>query len=192
MSASIHRTIARFLARLNPILWEGPAPHVPRVHESYEGFGPSADPWALRRETIAGLAGALPPADLYTLALTDAMLHEVVSLAHEAHTIGGELGGERRRRAAQMLTDFIELCPRWPKWPPRGWPPRRDPEWLREEMAGPQVYLAASRILFAADVVTDAAVKEALFAAGERLADMAIAKGEREAFTAHVRGAIAT
>ncbi len=196
-----NRLIARIITRLNPEAWDAINPHGPAYGAI---MGPFPEPWRLLAEPDRWVIGSqvagpfpqpwrspasqrwdrlsavalnpqpLPPKERFAVAITDAMLSQVVALANEA-ALGGD--SERGlRRAFMLLQEWDELCPRWPKWP-RTWPPPPDPpDWFKDEMSPVAHFLAATRVLAAADAVYDESIASSLAEIGNRQFEQALSR----------------
>jgi len=182
MALSRNARIARLIGHLNPAAWDWIVPHSLDVDIGSLVGGPQPEPWGMARggvssrlDQVALNPQPLPPKDLYALALSDATVARVVSLARVGRMLGGEAGANMQRAAVSAVADFEEICPRWPRWP-KHWPPPPPPPWQEEEMAASQLFLAGSRLVLAAEVVEDATVQKALDDAGSKLMDMGIEK----------------
>lgn len=146
-------------------------------------LGPSPQPWRTpvsqrwdRFSAVALNPQPLPPKERFAVAVTDAMLSQVVHLANAAELAGGDSGGNLLRRAVTMLQDWDELCPRWPKWP-KNWPPPPDPpDWLGDEMSPVAHFLAATRVLAAADAVYDESIASTMSELGDRQFDYSLSR----------------
>lgn len=159
MSQQAFLVIARFLARINPRLWEIPFPHTPLVgHPAASLTNPDA---------VALNPQPLPPGELLALAVADVHLTEIVRLASAEN-------GEGRNGALRRIADVDELCPPlWPK-PPKGvFPPR----WwwdFREPMRESELFFMGARFLSAAEVVEDEVVRDAITRAGMRMMETGV------------------
>src|SRR5215217_6531175 len=165
MSQQAFLTIARFLARLDPRLWEIPFPHNPLVGYSAASLTNS--------DAVSLNPQPLPPGELLALAVADAHLSEIVRLANFGDGAG-------RETALRRIADVDELCPPlWPK-PPKGvFPPR----WwwdFREPMRESEAFFMGARFLSAAEVVGDDVVREALTRTGLRMMEAGVKSAASE------------
>ena len=175
--ASRHVKFARLIGYLNPEAWDWIVPH--QLHVNF-ALGPHPEPWIVakpgrlgRGVQVALNPQPLPPKALYALALADATVAEVISASRTGAILGGEAGANLQKRALSMVSDFEEICPRWPRWP-KHWPPPPPPPWHDEQMDPSHLFFAGSRFLLATDTVENDRVQNALAAAGDKLIDMAL------------------
>src|SRR5262245_63668557 len=115
MALSRNARIARLIGHLNPAAWDWIVPHSLAVDfgSLVSGGEPSPDPWRLARggvssrlDQVALNPQPLPPKDLYALALSDATVARVVSLARVGRMLGGEAGANMQRAAVSAVADF--------------------------------------------------------------------------------------
>ena len=126
--------------------------------------GPHPDPW---RE-VALNPQPLPPRAVYTLALADAYVQQIVQLDRAAVLHGEDVSQRAVERAFRLVADVDEICPRWPRWP-KTWPPPPPPPWSRETMTETELFVFGTRILAAAEVLEHGQLQEGLAGLGERV-----------------------
>lgn len=196
-----NRFIARIVTRLRPEAWDAIIPHGPAWAsvagplpdpwrylmgpgpQPWHVAGPHPEPWrspairAFDRLSAVGLnPQPLPPEEMFAVAITTSMLTQVVGLGNTADLYGGEAAGNFQRRAHRMLSEWDEICPRWPKWP-KNWPPPPDPPgWLGDEMSPAAHFLAAAQVLASSEMVMDESIASALAEIGNRQFEQSLSR----------------
>jgi hypothetical protein len=169
MALSNNARLAKLIGYLDPRAWDFIIPHGPLVYVHQHAFGPQPEPWrASHFDRVALNPQPLPPKTLYALALADATIAQAFAL--RAGPSGSESG---QRRVLTAISEFVELCPRWPRWP-KHWPPPPPPPWQQDEMTASELFFAGSRFLLAAEMMDDAALKQSLERAGEKVMEMGL------------------
>ena len=141
----------------------GPRPEPWRV------AGPLPDPWA----AVMLNPQPLPPRVRYALTLADTHILEVVTLDRMATMFGGEVAANAVERAARLIADDDELCPRWPHWP-KLWPPPPPPPWQDGEMRPTELFVFGTRFLAATEVLEQGRLQEAASSLGAKALDLSM------------------
>jgi hypothetical protein len=169
------RFVASMLARIyGPSIYDTPrfGGGGPLRYLIGEAASPDPQPW---RE-VALNPQPLPPRALYTVALADAYIQDIVQLDRAAVLFGEEVSQRAVDRAFRLVAEMDEICPRWPKWP-KNWPPPPPPPWQHETMTETELFVFGARILTAAEVVEHERLREGLTGLGERVLGMSLDAG---------------
>ena len=123
--------------------------------------GPHPEPW----QTVMLNPQPLPPRESYALALADAHIRELLSLDSIGTLLGRQVAERAQDRSVRSVTELIDICPEWPRWPkgwPKRWPPPPPPPWPYEVMTPTTLLVYGSRFLAASEIVEEEQLREAL------------------------------
>ena len=170
------RFVASILARIyGPSIYDTPrfGGGGPLRYEIIRAIaGPHPDPW----QEVALNPQPLPPRAVYTVALADAYIQDIVQLDRAAVLLSEDVSQRALDRAFRLVADVDEICPRWPRWPKK-WPPSPPPPWSDEMMTQPELFVFGARILAAAEVLDHEQLREGLTGLGERVLGMSMNTG---------------
>jgi hypothetical protein len=138
--------------------------------------GPHPEPW----RTVMLNPQPLPPRESFALALADLQIQEVLRLDGLATLMGGAVAERALSQAVDSLTDLVDICPEWPRWPkgwPKGWPPPPPDPWPNEVMTPTALLVYGSRFLAASDVMEQGQLRDALTELGAKAMNLSMEAG---------------